>query len=144
MARSPSNWSYIKHLDNVAEALNQATLKRLLPVENKMSHDNSKRTNKTQQLTRYGNLGGLYSSPRGIQYFAWFQRMSEGGFPGTQSNQDRLRPIDVRTMRLKFIQAALVATAEALENKIVTQEIAEAVLDHLYAELNRRLNKVAK
>lgn len=91
---------------------------------------------KTVQL--FGNVAGIYESQKGHEFFGWHTKIH--GLMGDIST----RVVPIKTLRLTALRACTIAAVEAVEKNELSQADLEIVLDYLFAELNKRLNKEAK
>lgn len=89
----------------------------------------------TQVIRRFGEIAGLYKSKRGLEYFGWYMKMSGFSSP---------RVVPLHTLRLTVLRDCVVWAAEAVEKNELKPEELEIVLDYLFAEMNRRVNKEPK
>lgn len=96
------------------------------------------RMNPSMILKRFGNLAGLYKSKRGTEYFGWHIEMPGGSI----GNPFKWRIVPISTLRLSVLRQCTVYATEAAERGALTQEELESALDYLFAELNKRVNKI--
>lgn len=90
-------------------------------------------------LVPYGRFGGLYQSSKGVVFFA-LHLPQPGYFPGSFAFRE-YRIVALQSLRLTTIRDAVARATEAAEKDELTTEQLEIVLDYLFAEQGRRINK---
>ena len=95
-------------------------------------------------LVPFGKFAGLYQTIKGKsrQYFALHLPVP-GKYPGTR-DLNKYRIVGLNALRLPVLREATIRAAELAEKGELTPEQLEMVLDYLFAELDRRLNKKVK
>jgi hypothetical protein len=108
---------------------------------NKRKRAKLKRAPKLQILETFGKavpFGWLMKGPRGREYFA-IKVYMDGSLPGQWGKE--IRRVDLKTLRQPLIQHFTKEATTAAERGELTTEELEKVLDYLFAELNRRMNR---
>lgn len=85
------------------------------------------------------NIAEIRVGKRGTEYFCLYLPAQPDPLTGIQG-RDHLRP--VKDLRVSALKDAAVWIAGLAETNQVPEEWLESLLDFIYAELNRRLNKV--
>jgi hypothetical protein len=95
-------------------------------------------------LNTFGKPGfaNFMQGPRGKHYFALLLKLP-GSLPGTFEDSYHRRIVNIENLRLPMLRQATIDAAEAAEKGQLSLEELEKVLDYLFAELNRRMNKNA-
>lgn len=90
---------------------------------------------KMQWARSFGDFAEIYNN--GPESVFALKLIVGNGFPGNPVTQI----VAINTLRLSTIKEAIVKASTLFEKEELSQEELETVLDYLFAELNRRLNK---
>jgi hypothetical protein len=90
---------------------------------------------------RFGWFACLHETFKGEVFSLYFHL--PGKFPG-EFLSDQVRPRNIQDIRLAILTKAPIRATEQFERNLLSQEELEIVLDYLYKEIGRRLERSHK